>query len=71
MIMNEATTIRVSKRTAETLENMREKLKAESLDETIQILVKKQRKAILESAYGIARGQIKAFTEEDRGEDRR
>jgi len=68
--MTEATTIRVSKRTAETLETMRQKLKAESLDETIQILVKKQRKAILDNAFGIARGRIKPFTEEDRGEDR-
>ena len=68
--MTEATTIRVSKKTAETLENMREKLKAASLDETIQLLVKKQRKTILDSAYGVARGKIKPFTEEDRGEDR-
>ena len=68
--MSEATTIRVSKRTAETLENLREKLKAESLDETIQLLVKKQRKTVLDSAYGVARGRIKPFTEEDRGEDR-
>ncbi len=68
--MTEATTIRVSKKTAETLENIREKLKAESLDETIQLLVKQQRKTILENAYGVARGKIKPFTEEDRGEDR-
>jgi hypothetical protein len=68
--MTKATTIRVSKRTAETLEAMRQKLKAESLDETIQILMKKQRKAILDNAFGVARGQIKPFTEEDRGEDR-
>jgi hypothetical protein len=68
--MTEATTIRVSKRTAETLETMRQKLKAQSLDETIQILVKKQRRAILDKAFGIARGRIKPFTEDDRGEDR-
>jgi hypothetical protein len=68
--LTEATTIRVSKKTAETLENIREKLKAESLDETIQLLVKQQRKTILESAYGVARGKIKPYTEEDRGEDR-
>lgn len=37
--MNETTTIRVSKKTAETLENLREKLGAESLDEAIQSLV--------------------------------
>jgi len=68
--MTEATTIRVSKKTAETLENMRKKLKAESLDATIQLLVKKQRKTVLDSAYGVARNRIKPFTEEDRSEDR-
>ena len=68
--MAEATTIRVSKRTVETLENMRQKLKAESLDETIQILVKKQRRAILDNAFGVAKGCIKPFSEADRGEDR-
>lgn len=69
-LMTEATTIRVSKRTAEALEVMREKLKAESLDEAIQLLVKKQRETILDNAFGAARGRIKPFTEEDRGEDR-
>ncbi len=68
--MNETTTIRVSKKTAETLENLREKLGAESLDETIQSLVKKQRKAILEVSFGADKGRIKPFTENDRGEDR-
>ena len=68
--MTDATTIRVSKKTAEALEDIREKLKAESLDETIQILIKKQRKTILDSAFGAARGRIKPFTEDDRGEDR-
>ena len=69
--MNEATTIRVSKKTAETLENLREKLKAQTLDETIQLLVKRQRKTILDDAFGVAKGKIKPYTEEDRGEDRR
>jgi len=68
--MNETTTIRVSKKTAETLEHLREKLNAENLDQTIQLLVKKQRKAVLDQAFGIARNRIKPFTEEDRGEDR-
>ena len=64
------TTIRVSKKTAETLENIREKLQAQTLDETIQLLVKKQRKATLNKAFGIAKNKIKPFTEADRGEDR-
>ena len=68
--MNETTTIRVSKKTAEALERLREKLNAESLDEAIQSLVKKQRKTALEKAFSIDRGRIKPFTEGDRGEDR-
>ena len=68
--MNETTTIRVSKKTVETLENLREKLGAESLDETIQSLVKKQRNAVLEKSFGLDKNCIKPFTERDRGEDR-
>jgi DNA-binding MurR/RpiR family transcriptional regulator len=68
--MNETTTIRVSKKTAETLEHLREKLNAKNLDETIQLIVKKQRIAVLDKGFGIARNRIKPFTEEDRGEDR-
>ena len=68
--MNETTTIRVSKKTAKTLEYLREKLGAESLDEAIQSLVKKQRKDTLEKSFGVDRNQIKPFTEADRGEDR-
>lgn len=68
--MAETTTIRVSKNTAEALEHLREKLKAQSLDEAIQSLIKKQRKSILEQAFGADRDKIKTFSEEDRGEDR-
>ena len=68
--MTETTTIRVSKRTAEKLEQIRERIQAESLDEAIQSLMKKQRKEILEKSFGIDHGKIKPFTEEDRGEDR-
>jgi hypothetical protein len=68
--LTDTTTIRVSKRTAEALENIRENLNAESLDEAIQSLIKKQRKIILENAFGVDRDRIKPFSEEDRGEDR-
>ena len=68
--MNETTTIRVSKKTAQALENLRVKLNAESLDETIQSLVKKQRKSIIEKAFSLDHGKIKPFSEGDRGEDR-
>jgi len=69
-ILNETTTIRVSKKTAEALEHLKAKLNAESLDETIQSLVKKQRRSLLEKAFRIDQAKIKPFTEEDRGEDR-
>jgi len=68
--MNETTTIRVSKKTAEALENLRGKLKAQTLDETIQLLVKKQRKDALNKGFGIAKNHLKSYTEADRGEDR-
>jgi hypothetical protein len=64
------TTIRVSKKTAETLEHIREKLNARSLDEAILSLVKKQRKSILEKAFSADEGRIRSFSEGDRGEDR-
>lgn len=67
----ETTTIRVSKKTLETLENLREKYGVQSIDEAIQTLVKKQRKAILEQSFGADRGsKLTPFTEADRGEDR-
>lgn len=68
--MGESTTIRVSRRTAEILERLREKLGAESLDEAIQSLVREQRRALLEKSFGADRDRIKPFTEADRGEDR-
>jgi predicted CopG family antitoxin len=68
--MGGTTTIRVSKKTVEVLERLREKLKAESLDEAIQALVKKQRKAVLERAFSVDRGRMTSFAEGDRGEDR-
>ena len=68
--MSETTTIRVSKKTAEALENLREKLKADSRDEAIQTLIRKQRKAILDRTFAIDQKRIKPFLEEDRGEDR-
>lgn len=68
--MSETTTIRVSKKTAEALENLRAKLNAQSLDETIQSLIKKHRKAVIEKAFSLDQGRIKPFSEGDRGEDR-
>lgn len=68
--MGETTTIRVSRKTLEALERLREKLGAESLDEAIQSLVKKQRKTAIDETFGLDKNKVKSFTEEDRGEDR-
>jgi len=69
-MLGETTTIRVSRKTLETLERLREKLEAESFDETIQSLIKKQRKITVDKSFGLDKGRLGSFTEEDRGEDR-
>jgi hypothetical protein len=68
--LGETTAIRVSRKTLETLERLREKLEAESLDETIQSLIKKQRKIAVDKAFGLDKGKLRSFTEKDCGEDR-
>lgn len=68
--MSEVTTVRVSKDTLRMLERFKDKLNAESLDEAIRILIMRQRRAIIDEIFGLDRGRLKSFTEEDRGEDR-
>ncbi|MBC7130453.1 VapB-type antitoxin [Candidatus Bathyarchaeota archaeon] len=65
-----STTIRVSKSTLKMLERLRRKLGARTLDETIRLFIAQQRKQRLTEVFGIDKGKIKPFTEEDRGEDR-
>lgn len=68
--MSEVTTMRVSKATLEMLERFKEKFEVGSLDEAIQALIRQQRKAAIDKAFGLDKDRIKPFTEEDRGEDR-
>jgi hypothetical protein len=68
--MSETTTIRVSKRTLRVLEKLRQKLGASTLDETIRLFITQQRRQRLEEVFGVDKGKIKPFGEEDRGEDR-
>lgn len=68
--LSETTTVRVSRSTLEMLERLRDKLKLGSLDEAIQVIIIRQRKMKVDEAFGLDRGRIKPFTEEDRGEDR-
>jgi len=68
--MSETTTIRVTKNTLKMLERLRQKLRAQTLDETIQLFIAQQRKQRIDETFGLDRGKIKPFSEEDRGEDR-
>jgi len=68
--MTETTTIRVTKNTLKMLERLRQKLRAQTLDETIRIFITQQRKQRIDETFGLDQGKIKPFSEEDRGEDR-
>lgn len=68
--MSETTTIRVSKGTLKMLENLRQKLQAKTLDEAIRLFITWQRIQKLEETFGVDKGKIRPFSEEDRGEDR-
>lgn len=70
MDVSKSTTVRVSRITLQMLERLREKMKVESLDEAIRLLVMQQRKRIVDEAFGVDKGRVKPFSEEDRGEDR-
>ncbi len=52
------------------LERLRQRLGASTLDETIRLYIMRQRVQRLEEAFGLDRGKVKPFSEEDRGEDR-
>lgn len=62
--------MKVSKDTAKKLAVLQRRLRTESLDETIQMLVARHRKALLEETFGADRGKVGRFSEADRDEDR-
>ena len=68
--MKETTTIKVLKDTSRLLEDLRAKMKVKSLDEVIRRLIVEWRMKMLDEAFGLDRGRMRSFTEEDRGEDR-
>jgi len=65
-----STTIRVSRETLNELEHLRRKSRAKSLEDVIKMLVKEYRRQLIDDAFGLDRGKISSFKEEDRGEDR-
>ncbi len=64
------TTIKISRTTLETLKKFKERLGIRSYDEAIQMLLKEYRAKLLEKYFGIDKGRITSFSEEDRVEDR-
>ncbi len=65
------TTMRITKRTLKELENLKDKLGADTLEDVIQHLLRERRRRVIKSIFGRDAGRIAPFTEEDRGEDRR
>jgi len=66
----ESTTVKVSKDTARKLAVLQRRLHKETLDATIQTLVARHRKELIEEVFGADRGRVQSFGEADRGEDR-
>ena len=54
--MLDSTTVKVSKRTARQLSALQHSLRARSIEETINMLVRKHRKELLDDALGADRG---------------
>jgi hypothetical protein len=70
IFMSETTTVRVSKTTLEMLERLRNKMNTKTLDEAIRLFIARGRMMKVDEAFGLDKGRVKPFSEEDRGEDR-
>jgi len=68
--MSSSTTVKVSRTTLTQLEKLREELKTDSLEDAIRALIRRHRSQALEKVFGVDKGKIKRFTQEDRGEER-
>ncbi|MCR6692408.1 MAG: VapB-type antitoxin [archaeon YNP-LCB-003-016] len=64
--MEETVVIKVSRSTLEMLEKLRRKFGLSTIDETIRILIKQYRIQKLNEVFGLDKGRIKPFSEEDR-----
>ncbi len=71
MSLTKTTTIKVSRDTIAMLERLRDKLQAKSFDEAIRLLLMKHYVRLIDEMFGVDKGWVRPFTEEDRGEDRK
>ena len=65
-----STTIRVSKWLAEALEEEKKLMGARSIEEVILNLLREKRKKLADKYFGVDKGRISEFTEEDRLDSR-
>jgi hypothetical protein len=65
-----STTVKVSKDNARRLAALQRSLHTNSMDETIEVLMKRRRKELLDAAFGSDLTKSRKFKEEDRLEDR-
>ncbi len=66
----ESTTVKVSKQNVRRLAALQRSFGTKSMDATIEMLVRKRRREILDAVFGTDRGKLGKFTEEDRAENR-
>ncbi|MCR6623863.1 MAG: VapB-type antitoxin [archaeon YNP-LCB-024-027] len=64
--MEETVVIKVLRSILEMLEKLRRKFGLSTIDETIRILIKQYRIQKLSEVFGLDKGRIKPFSEEDR-----
>jgi hypothetical protein len=68
--LSESTTVKVSKGTVRKLAALQRSLHTHSMDETIEALVRKRRKDVLDAIAGTDRRKTRKFAEKDRLEYR-
>ncbi len=61
-----STTIKVSKNTLRKLEKFKVKMGAKTLEEVILRLIDEKRRELVERFFGVDKGKISRFSEEDR-----
>ncbi len=64
--MKDATTVKVSRETVRKLAALQRSLHTRSMDETIELLVKRKRTDMIEAAFGTDGAKGRRFTEDDR-----
>ena len=66
----QTTTIKVTRETLRQLEYLRKCMSERSIEDVIKRLILERRRRILNEAFGLDKGKIRGFTEEDRFENR-